>query len=900
MVKNLPTIERSTKIRFGKHANDDQAENTIVFNASDSTIDASQSGSMYMTPLRVAEIAGSTFLGYVPGTKEVVNTGVLTSLLGGVTLESAANQGNTISNVVQFSNVTTAFVTSSNVGIANTAPTHALSVKNKVFIGGPISDSDDLRVEGNTKTNKLQTGTVVTLDKNATNKIQVSGIIKSTDLHVDKIGISNTAPTHAISIGGNGEVQMNIPTGTVYALDTVGNVNAQNYRGDGGLLSNVTIGSTINAITLNANVNASNVVSTDIYGTIKGSNTVTAMTLTGNVAASNVVSTDIYGTIKGSNTVTAITLNANVNASNLVTADGRGINQLNASNVSIGTIAIARGGTGAVSASTAASALGLGVEDQPSFITVSANVNASNIVTADGRGINQLNASNVSIGTIAIARGGTGAASASTAASALGLGVEDQPSFVTVISNVIAHNVASTSLTNGIIPYVHSTKQLRDSKLSFNDTSYVTTISSNVAITGNLVVDGNITAQHTTDHYITDKIFAVAYNNSVDAKDMGQHMERPTANVFAGFLGQTMSKEYTIAYTTSKSESQTITPTISTSDGYITANVWGNVLASNVISRGLVEGATLKGDGSAITALNMGNASTGALAIARGGTGAATLNNLITMGTHTTGDFVGTITGGDGIASTGATSGEDIDHTLSIDAKANGGLVIESNELAVDLGASSITGTLAIDDGGTGAVSASAAASALGVGTEDSPQFTGIELGHATDTTLARSSAGVVTIEGAEIRTGTVPINKGGTGSTNSQPSFVTVNANVNASNVISESIKLTDPAITASLSSTNTLNINAKNRSYGTTSLIVLADDLDSFVHSNFINGSQIVVPLIANGADRKISKTLSNVNWYVQTDDVTISQNDQALMTLSNVAGNVYMNAITFTSGS
>ena len=98
MVKNLPTIERSTKIRFGKHANDDQAENTIVFNASESSITASQSGSMYMTPLRTAEISGSTFLGYVPGTKEVVNTGVLTSLLGGMTLESAADQGNTVSN----------------------------------------------------------------------------------------------------------------------------------------------------------------------------------------------------------------------------------------------------------------------------------------------------------------------------------------------------------------------------------------------------------------------------------------------------------------------------------------------------------------------------------------------------------------------------------------------------------------------------------------------------------------------------------------------------------------------------------------------------------------------------------------------------------------------------------
>lgn len=40
--------------------------------------------------------------------------------------------------------------------------------------------------------------------------------------------------------------------------------------------------------------------------------------------------------------------------------------------------------------------------------------------------------------------------------------------------------------------------------------------------------------------------------------------------------------------------------------------------------------------------------------------------------------------------------------TFSTDLKANGGLVIESTELAVDLSASSITGTLAVADGGTG------------------------------------------------------------------------------------------------------------------------------------------------------------------------------------------------------
>jgi hypothetical protein len=51
------------------------------------------------------------------------------------------------------------------------------------------------------------------------------------------------------------------------------------------------------------------------------------------------------------------------------------------------------------------------------------------------------------------------------------------------------------------------------------------------------------------------------------------------------------------------------------------------------------------------------------------------------------------------------TAGDGLDLTstaFSVDLKANGGVVIESTEMAVDLAASSITGTLAIGDGGTG------------------------------------------------------------------------------------------------------------------------------------------------------------------------------------------------------
>jgi hypothetical protein len=137
----------------------------------------------------------------------------------------------------------------------------------------------------------------------------------------------------------------------------------------------------------------------------------------------------------------------------------------------------------------------------------------------------------------------------------------------------------------------------------------------------------------------------------------------------------------------------------------------------------------------------------------------------------------------------------------------------------------------------------------------------------------------------------------------NSDNAFVTTNSikigsNVNVTgNLISQNIQLTNPGITAAMSSTDTITIDAKNKSYGTAPLVQLAGDLNSLVYSDLIDGAQIVVPIFASGADRKISKNLTNVNWYVQTSDLTIKQSEHGLMTLSNVAGNVYMNSISFT---
>lgn len=76
---------------------------------------------------------------------------------------------------------------------------------------------------------------------------------------------------------------------------------------------------------------------------------------------------------------------------------------------------------------------------------------------------------------------------------------------------------------------------------------------------------------------------------------------------------------------------------------------------------------------------------------------------------------------------------------------------------AVTMGGNAIyyaTGTdVPVTDGGTGASTAAGAATNLGLGTGDSPQFTAVNVGHASDTTITRSSAGVIAVEGETVHT---------------------------------------------------------------------------------------------------------------------------------------------------
>ena len=99
----------------------------------------------------------------------------------------------------------------------------------------------------------------------------------------------------------------------------------------------------------------------------------------------------------------------------------------------------------------------------------------------------------------------------------------------------------------------------------------------------------------------------------------------------------------------------------------------------------------------------------------------------------------------------------------------DGGVLLGSGTGAITAMAELSDGQMIVGDGSGDPVAESGATlrTSIGVGTGDSPQFTGIEVGHANDTTLTKASSGDIAIEGNIVyRAGgtDVPVSDGGTG----------------------------------------------------------------------------------------------------------------------------------------
>ena len=941
MVKNIPTIERSTKIRFGKHATDDQAENTIVFNASNVAIDASSAGGVYVTPMRTVDPSSPdvTVLSYNTVTKEIVNSNTASADLFNSNLHFVSQRGNVTSNTLQFTNPTTAFITTGGVGI----------------------------------------GSSVLIDSSATNQVQVSGIIKTGTLHADNIGIANTSPTHALSLGNEGQLRLNVPTDSIYALETVGNVSAQNYIGDGGLLSNVTL----QTVTDKSNVTSNTLHLTNPTTSLKAYSNII---VDGKISAGTPIETTsggtghdtyipgtiLYGTNTGTSLGRLVPAGSNQDAGKFLRLDGSDIPEWaevpltldavlgNTTAVSDGSMDLTGTGTTITTAGKikAASFEGLGSELE--------GINAANVAPLSGTFTTSV------LPIVPVTKGGTGLNSVSTGDILYAPGTDQianlakgtankvlqmnsaatLPEWTSTITGAtlsdptLTGTITATGLNNNRIPFTNGSGELvSDTKLQFDGVNTMT-VGSNLTISGNLLVQGNTTFQHTQNHTISDPLIELGNANASDTIDLGVIMTRPTSNVVAGYMGD--EKKYVIAYTLSDPLSPHIVPTNATSDQFMTLSVeGGNVLAGNVITTSPIE---MSSGGTGLTSvaqneLLLGPASGTTLTKLPPYNTDATKKFLRSNNSGVTWDDVSStlqaITDGGATtshtvafnnATTGLTSAGDIDiaATKQIDyagdvlLKSSAGAVASlkvTNAVKLDpshasptnnvLSFNTTTGeiydsggqggsTLAniIEEGSNVAIGPSAASANLTVNTYGSNVLTVSGNVSADNITIGALNVAASPFALDDV----VSVNAGANVTANvlTLGGLVT-SGNVDASNIIvsgnttSQNIKLTNTDISATISS-GTITIDAREKSYGTAPLVVSTTDVSNLVFSNLITGAQIVVPILASGGDIKISKELTNVNFYAMTTDVSVTQDKHALMTLSNLYGNIYMNAIGF----
>jgi len=210
MVKNLPTVERSTKIRFGKNVPDSdvQAENTIIINASNTLVTTPNSGSIYMSPVRFRDDFTDTnivLMMYNRVTGEISESGESASnLVGGQTLQATTERGNTTTLTTRFTSPTTGIVTTGKVGVSNILPDHTLSVGSNVYIDDTGSNvlvvSGGVLLDGNLTVNGGVTSIVTENLKIKDAIIELGQNNTSGDTTLD-LGLIMTRPQSNVTVG---------------------------------------------------------------------------------------------------------------------------------------------------------------------------------------------------------------------------------------------------------------------------------------------------------------------------------------------------------------------------------------------------------------------------------------------------------------------------------------------------------------------------------------------------------------------------------------------------------------------------------------------------------------------------------------------------------------------------
>ena len=340
----------------------------------------------------------------------------------------------------------------------------------------------------------------------------------------------------------------------------------------------------------------------------------------------------------------------------------------------------------------------------------------------------------------------------------------------TIQANAVA---LGTDTTGNYISTIAGTSNEITVSGSGSETATVTIgLPDDVTIAGDLTVSGTTTTIESTTVTVDDPMFALADNNSGDAVDIGWYGKYVDSGTkYSGLVRDASDSDMWKLFATTGNSHEAPSTTVNTTSGFTLANLSVNELTGTLATA------------SQTNITGLGTVSTGTweatdVGVAHGGTGVSTLltnavltgngtsaiqaetdllfssNKLIpTAAAHDAAGTTLTISAG---ATTAGTSNNQAGGALTFQggqgkgSGAGGAIIFQvANEAGSGSSLNSLATALTINDDGTLAT----------VGA--------IELGHATDTTIARSGSGDITIEGnAVYRAGgtDVAIADGGTG----------------------------------------------------------------------------------------------------------------------------------------
>ena len=399
-------------------------------------------------------------------------------------------------------------------------------------------------------------------------------------LTVSRGGIGTTTLTSGQILIGNGSNAL-LQTVNLSWNNTSNTLSATNFLGSGRDLTSL---------------NASN-INTGILAVLQGGTGVTTSSGNGSVVLSN-SATMTNGTFSGT---------------------GTGLTALNASNISLGTLNVARGGTG-VTTSTG----------NGSLVLSNAATMTNGTFSGVGTGLTTLNASNISLGTLNVASGGTGVTT-STGNGSL------------VLSN-------AATMTNGTFGGV--------------GTGLTTLNATNITLgTLNVARGGTGVTTSTGNGSLVLSNAATMTNGTFSGTGTGlttlnaSNISLGTLNVSQGGTGT------------------------NTSTGS------GSVVLSNAAT---MNNGTFSGNGNGLTGLNATNITNGTLSILQGGTGTNTSTGngslvLSNAATITNGTFSGSGTGLNALNASNISSG-----VLNVSQGGTGTNTFTGNKLLVGNGTSSI------------------------------------------------------------------------------------------------------------------------------------------------------------------------------------------------------------------